>query len=152
MKSIPLTRGQFALVDDADYEQLSKFKWYARKTLNSWYAARSSYPRNKRCGIIYMHSEIAGFANVDHRDRNGLNNQRSNLRRATRSDQMANSKKRSVSIYRGVSKTRSRWFARIHRNGKATFLGVFDTPEKAARAYDEAAKKTHGQFANLNFV
>lgn len=152
MKTIKLTRGKVVLVDDADFHWLLQWKWYARKAPNTWYAGRSSYSDNGRCGIVYMHRQIMGFPKeVDHRNRNGLDNRRENLRVGHRSGQAANSRTRAKSIYRGVSKIRGKFFARIHKNGKAKYLGVFNTAIEAAKAFDRAALNLHGEFATLNF-
>lgn len=153
MKEIKLTRGQVALVDDADFEELSKFKWYARKHYHTWYAARSSYPVNKRCGIIYMHVQIMGFParEVDHRDRNGLHNWRKNLRAASRSQQMANSSRPNPTGYRGVTAHRNGFFVRITKDCVNHYLGYFSDKRAAALAYDKAAIRLHGEFAVLNF-
>ena len=89
---------------------------------------------------------------VDHRDNDGLNNRRSNLRMATRSQNMTN-KEYGVGIsgYRGVSRNGSRWRARVIHNNKEHHIGTFDTIEEAAKAYDQLAKELHGEFAMLNF-
>jgi len=92
---------------------------------------------------------------VDHEDRNYLNNQRSNLRLATKSQNQANSNLRidSTSGYKGVTwhVRIMRWQAKIQVRKTRIFLGYFKTPEEAARAYDKAAKRYFGEFANLNF-
>lgn len=91
---------------------------------------------------------------VDHRDHEGLNNTRTNLRLATRSQNSCNNKKTRgrSSKYKGVSRDkRGYWRAKIHFKGKHIFLGYFDNEIDAARAYDKAAKELHGEFAVLNF-
>lgn len=106
-----------------------------------------------------MHREILGLMpedpDVDHRDGEGLNNRRSNLRLVTNSQNNMNSQCRwgALSKYKGVSwhKRREKWQGRIKLNGKEIYLGYFDNEKKAARAYDEAAKKHFGEFARLNF-
>src|SRR5262245_15911057 len=100
MKQIPLTRGLFALVDDADFARLSQFKWNAIPGKKTWYAVRAS--KRKR---IWMHREVTGLlCQIDHRNQNGLDNTRENLRAATHSQNHANQSKRrgSRSQYRGV--------------------------------------------------
>lgn len=158
MKKIPLSgkrgKGKFALVDDADYEELSKFKWHlAAKE----YATRSFVKGDKTC-FIRMHRQITGFDLTDHHDGDGLNNQRYNLRDATNSKNTMNSKKRKncTSKYKGVSwKERDdRYYSSIVFEGKSIHLGTFKKDEEhlAALAYNSAAKEMFGEFARLNDV
>lgn len=89
---------------------------------------------------------------IDHINRNGLDNRRSNLRIATRSQQRANQLKRTHhTTYKGIFAWGNKWAARISYDNKKYHLGVFDFQEDAAKAYDEAARRLHGQFARLNF-
>jgi hypothetical protein len=90
---------------------------------------------------------------IDHKNRNGLDNQKSNLREATRSQNNANKKPTSFSSSRflGVSKRYSKWTARITKNGVTYDLGAFKIEDEAAKAYDNKAIELHGEFANLNF-
>lgn len=92
---------------------------------------------------------------VDHKDQNGLNNQKSNLRLCSKKENNSNTKSRenSSSKYLGVSyhKITFKWQASININNKQKYIGLFKTQEEAARAYDDLAKIHHGQFANLNF-
>lgn len=152
MKLIKLTQGKFAMVDDLDYIWLKKIKWHAKKNKNRFYAV-NGYPR------IYMHRLILGLSSddermPDHKDRNGLNNQRSNLRIATRTQNLQNSGARGASKYKGVSwDGTKKWHkARICVNGKIMNLGNFKNEADAAMAYNKAAKEHHGEFAYLNII
>lgn len=159
MKTIPLTQGKIALVSDADYSGLSQFKWYAYKNSkakrSSWYARRQVGPKGKQKTVL-MHRQILGFpkSEVDHKDRDGLNNQRSNLRLASDSNQMSNrlgSNRMAKSGFRGVCAHRRRFQVSIKVKGKSFYLGTFQSPKAAAEIYDLAAKRVFGQFAVLNF-
>jgi hypothetical protein len=159
MKQIQLTQGLVALVDDTDFEWLNQWKWHALKHRDTFYAARNSGGRLNR-KYIFMHRLILGIVDskieVDHEDLNGLNNSRSNLRQATRSQNAANipSRKNSSSKYLGVywDKSRQKWAAAITKNYKKTFLGYFENEHEAATAYNKAATEIHAEFANLNKV
>lgn len=158
MKEIPLTQGKAALVDDADYEWLMAMgKWYAFKHRNAWYAARMEVAGNKKKPIRMHRQIVSAPANilVDHEDGNGLNNTRSNLRFATNAQNGMNRgpQVNNTNAYKGVSfgKHHKTWRAQIQINGTVKHIGTFATPEIAARAYDEAAKRYFGDFAWLNF-
>ena len=148
---IPLKQGRFVIVDSADYEKLIKHNWTA--TIVTVYAVRIEKGKT-----IYMHNEImqpqAGLI-IDHKDHNGLNNSRVNLRLATRSQNSCNRKKRAgcSSKYIGVSmdKKTGKWQAAIMIEGTRIFLGNFDNEIAAAMAYDKAAILYHKEFASLNF-
>lgn len=151
MKTIPLTQNKFSQVDDEDFDELSKYKWHYLEG----YALRNEYNNGNR-KYVRMHREIICAPDeleVDHKDGNGLNNQRSNLRICTSSQNKMNRAphKDNSSGFKGVWKERRRWYSQIYFEGQYIFIGSFLTPEEAARAYDEAAKKYHGEFAKLNF-
>lgn len=155
MKEIPLTQGMVAIVDDEDYELVSRYKWFADrrgKYSIRYYACRKTYIDERRVNE-YMHHAILGHVRVDHKNGNGLDNRRENIRIATQSQNMANrrSQANSQSPYKGVRKVKLRWRAYIKPNEKPIHLGYFDTAEEAARAYDWAAKRIYGDFALLNF-
>ena len=159
MKEIKLSQGKVALVDDADYEWLSQWKWSFAKdhTNRTGYAQRAEGKRPDR-KIILMHREIMQTPSgmeVEHADLDGCNNQRYNLRNCTHAQNGMNGsvRKTNTSGFRGVSwnKGNKDWEARITISNKDFHLGCFDSPEDAARAYDQAAIRYFGEFANPNF-
>ena len=161
MRTIPLTQGQVAIVDDDDYPELMKFKWCAAwfPDSRSFRAIRGASLPSGRSQVILMHRDIMGAApgqDVDHANHDPLDNRKANLRICTRSQNSANRRKRShcSSPYKGVSwRARGRkWQARIHGPEGGTHLGYFKDPIDAARAYDQAARERWGEFAYTNDV
>lgn len=159
MKEIPLTQGRFTLVDDADYEQLNKQKWYAHQSRNVWYVRSNSLPVNDKQLSILMHRVILGLQHgdgkqVDYIDGDGLNNQRSNLRICTNAQNQHNRRQKVTgqSRFKGVTRHRQskRWIAQINRHSAQRYIGSFDTEEEAAEAYNEKARELHGEYAYLN--
>lgn len=143
---ISLGRGKFALIDEADRAPLSKFTWHCDS---------EGYAQGTVAGVhVRMHNFLLGRG-VDHRDGNRLNNQRSNLRRATSMQQNQNRPVRrgTRSGFKGVGfyAPGGTWRARIGVAGKTIWCRYFKTPEEAARAYDDAARQHFGEFARLNF-
>ncbi len=158
MKRIPLTQGMFALVDDEEFEEISKHKWCVTKKHRVSYVVRGT-ERNGRQKRIYMHRSVTNaLANmeIDHRDGNGLNNQKYNLRVCTHAENLQNQRKRiarKTSKYKGVSrdKVNKKWKAQIGTNHCTLNLGRYLLEEDAAKAYDCKAKELFGEFANTNF-
>jgi hypothetical protein len=154
MKEIPLSQGLTALVDDEDFDELSKYHWYACKCRGRFYARRKT-KKNRKSTTFYMHREIIKtHLHVDHWDGNGLNNQRKNLRPCTESQNQMNrrAQSNSVSGYKGVSwHTRTgKWRATIRIGGKHRELGFYRSKEEAAIAYNEAASQYFGEFSLAN--
>ena len=155
MKQIPLSQNKVALISDHRFDYLSQFNWSAVFDGWNWYAERTE-GENK----IKMHREIMGATDpmvfVDHRDNNGLNNQDENLRECTNAENQRNRGKawNNKSGFKGVSfdKKRYRYRAQIRAGSDPIFLGHFEDPKDAALAYNEAAKKYHGEFAFLNAI
>lgn len=162
MKTIPLTKGRVALVDDEDYERVSNHNWCAlnhstrNKTTYAYRLTKVSEKDISTKGVL-LHRFILGITDpkiqIDHNDLNGLNCQKYNMRIATSSQNNANKKGRGKSKYRGVSfhKASRKWVATIKKYKKQIHLGLFDSEDASAKAYDLKAKELHGEFANLNF-
>lgn len=155
MKKIRLSRGKFAIVDDEDFEILNQYKWYSDKKRYTFYAARNIPYILGGYRIIYMHNQILGLKGIDHKNGNGLDNQRSNLRSCTNQQNQMNrrSQKGSSSNYKGVSwhKRAKKWMSQICISGKHIYIGIFTSEIQAALAYDSEAIKLCGEFAKLNF-
>lgn len=154
MKLIPLSRGLSAKVDDADFEEVCRHKWYASTT---GYAVRNALV-DGRVTTVKMHRILTSAQpglEVDHIDGDRLNNQRANLRPANRTENLRNSMKRGrTSRFKGVYwlTANGRWRAKIKADGRYVHLGLFDHEESAARAYDDAARTYFGEFARTNFT
>ena len=148
MKLISLTQGKFAVVDDEDFGRVCQHFWRAVKRYRCWYA--------HNIVVGYLHRFVLGVegrTHVDHKDRNGLDCRRSNLRLATQSQNMANAAKqaKATSKYKGVYKhsQRSGWVAQIRHNHVVT-TKWFKTEKEAARQYDIWSESFFGEFARHN--
>lgn len=157
MRRIPLTRGQFAIVDDADFDCLNQWSWQAAEYLPGSFRAKRGIWKNGRVGTIFMHRQILGFPQgkqIDHRNGDALDNQRSNLRVCDVSKNASNRRliaTNNRSGFKGVSRRDGCWRAQIQCNHRNYFLGSFASAVEAAKAHDRAAVEAFGEFARVNF-
>ncbi len=159
VKHIPLTQGKFAIVDDEDYDYLMQWKWFAAKDKNTYYAKRNQVVAEIKFGekrtTLSMHRIIMKTPigmEVDHRDHNGINNRKKNMRNCSHMHNLQN--KISIigtSQYKGVYKRGCKWIAAIRHNRKIRHIGIYLSEETAAKAYDEKAVECFGAFAHTNF-
>jgi hypothetical protein len=154
-RRIPLNKGRFAVVDAADFEMLSHWKW---SLVGNGYAVRFVVQSNGKQVCIYMHRMVAlpdPGEQVDHINHDTLDNRRCNLRTCSGSENASNGapNPRNTSGFRGVtwSRRKQKWVAQIHHQRRGRFLGEFHDPVAAALAYDAAAREMHGAFAVPNF-
>ena len=153
MKLIQLTQGQFAMVDDDMFDDLNRYKWFANWHYNSFYTVRGVRINGKKKALL-MHRVVMNAQDsdiIDHIDGVTLNNQKSNLRFCTASQNQHNRKINSnnTTEFKGVSPNGKGYKAQIQLNGKRTYLGIRDTPEEAYELYKEASKKYHGEFGRV---
>ena len=162
MKTIPLTRGQEAIVDDSDFEWLNQWIWKALVSScgHGYYAVRrcrAAETRTTGAQCVLMHRQILGLVHgdvrqADHINGDRLDNRRVNLRIATPAQNQANTglPAHNSSGFKGVSIARSsRWKAQLSVNNRNVVIGTFDTPEEAYAAYCSAIIKYRGEFARL---
>lgn len=167
-KFIPLNYGgevvDLAAVDECDYAQLMVCPWNLVISREGIRYARRGERVHGIYYHIFMHQIVMAMMldlgptnytirGVDHKDWDGLNNRRGNLRQATTSQNASNKKKTrdNSTGYKGVAIFHDRFRARIARHGKTYYLGVYHTAKEAAYVYDKAAIRLHGEFAVLNF-
>lgn len=160
MKLIELSKGQYAKVSDIDFDFLNQWSWYA-----CFYPKRGKYTANRRFFdkkldkrvTLYMHRLILNAPeglDVDHKNHDPLDNQRENLRLATRSQNNANARAYNGRKYRGIywNPVVKRWYAQIRHLRKSYYIGCYRNPEDAARAYNKVAIEKFGEFIMLNEV
>ena len=157
MKQISLTHDKVALVDDEDYIIACQYQWYPVKGKHTWYAT-TQCKINGKYKTLYLHRLIMQASSemeVDHRDGDGLNCLRNNMRLCRPLDNNRNRRiqKGNKSGYKGVRwHPRQKWEAAISVKNKLIYLGLFEQKEDAAIAYNEAAKIHYGEFARLNEI
>lgn len=154
---IQLTKGYVTVVDDQDAD-LAEYNWCALKDSRQVYAKRVTHNKTILLHRVVLERKmgrpLSRGIECDHKDGNGLNNQRSNLRPSTKSQNQVNSRDRKrTSCFRGVSYNGYGWVARIGgENCRTLYLGTFTTEKDAASAYNKAAQEMFGPFARLNKV
>lgn len=156
MKEVRLSQGLVALVDDDDFDMVSAYSWCVRKDGNTHYAVGGGVYKGVDTRRL-MHRLILGVSSdamVDHKDGNGLNCQKSNLRLCTNAQNQYNQPKRrgTTSKYKGVRLKEGKYEAQIRTNLGRKYLGRFTQEADAAEAYNKAALIYHGEFANLNTI
>lgn len=143
---VALTHGRFALVDEEDWAKISHHTWQAVRDKGGW-VARTNLGRSVRATMQQL---IMGYRHgheIDHRNRNTLDNRRENLRWATRPQNGANRALPNAIGYKGVAKVGHRFRTTIGIGGRSKYLGMYATPEEAHQAYRVAAKEAWGEFA-----
>jgi len=150
-KTIPLSKGAFAIVDAENYDEFSKLTWHL--SCNGYAEHSIRLPKGKKANIFMHHLVLTtpkGYF-TDHKNLNKLDNRKENLRLATKSGNASNSHVKSCSRTKvkgvGLHSPTGLYRARITKNGKEHHLGLFNTIEEAGAAYAEAAPKHHGEFA-----
>jgi AP2-like factor (euAP2 lineage) len=156
MKEIQLTKGYVALVDDEDFERVNQFKWCADVHPHTVYGTRSVRTPEGKKTTQSLHRFVSGVTDpeteVDHKDHNGLNCQRYNLRPCTHQQNLCSRQKlKGVSQFKGVSWDYNKWRAEIKLNGKTVVLGRYVSENEAAAAYKDAAVQHFGEFTNTAF-
>lgn len=150
VRHIALTKGKFAIVDAADFDYLSGFRWHAKESRGRFYAATVIDGKSVAMHQLLM-APPPGMV-VDHIDGNGLNNRRDNLRICTPQQNRRNTRpRRKSSAFLGVSRCGDKFKARIKHDRHELYLGLFTDEIEAAKARDRKAKKLFGPFAWLNF-
>ena len=139
-----------AIIDAEDKHKVDRFKWHITRGKTSFYVGRST-----KCNPRLLHNLLIGNfdgTDIDHIDGNPLNNRKSNLRPATRSQNNVNSgiNKNNTSGFKGVAKSRDRWLAQTSKKGQHIYIGVFQSKIEAAKAYDKKAEELFGEFAVTN--
>jgi hypothetical protein len=158
-RRIYLGQNEYTIVEPADYYAFSKYNWILIRCNKKPYAVSEFKIGRKKTKRVYLHRAIMKAPKrrlIDHRNCDGLDNRRANLRFATYAQNLANrakTKSKTTSKYRGVSfnKVGKKWGATIGWRHKTRWIGWFENEIDAAKAYDKAARKYYKDFASLNF-
>lgn len=159
---IPLTQNKFTIIDDEDFPVVMNYKWYAKKVnkKNKYYVYTNGYNQLGNKKKLMIHRIIMNIQDpnikIDHINSNSLDNRQCNLRICGHSQNSRNRilNKNNTTGYKGIfyRKSKNWWESHIKYNTKKIHLGVFKTKEEAAEAYNQAAVKYFGEFANLNII
>lgn len=148
-----LTQGLFTILDAKDYPKIRQYKWYARKTPYTFYASTNVNNSGKR-KTIQLHRAITDAPigmEVDHKDRNGLNNTRANLRVCTKEENQHNAsiRKDNTSGFKGIywMKSSSAWAVSIQAYGKRIYCGIYKSKNEAILVRDKKIRELHKDFA-----
>ncbi len=148
---VPLTQGKTTLVDADDLDKVGNYQWSALKGRHTFYAFRQTRIDGKQKSVRLHRLIVRGAPEVDHKDGDGLNNRRHNLRAATRANNAANvgRYRTNTSGIKGVSfcEARGKWLAQISVDGKRINLGRYDSKDEAATVYAQAEREYKGEFA-----
>lgn len=154
MKEIPLTRGLFAIVDDEDFEEINKHKWFAQRYSKSSYLCYAARRESITFRLILMHRQIMKTPkgmDCDHINHNTLDNQKSNLRNCTHKENLMNTKVHFDNKLgeKGITLTSSNTYqVRLYKDGKSIYNKKFKTLDEAKKARDKITEIHHGSFAN----
>jgi hypothetical protein len=157
MKTVPVGKSHSAMLDDSDFPLVLRYKWNLLRGANGRLYAYRWWLEGRKRRYEYLHHLLMGHNRIDHRNRNGLDCQRANMRVASRSQNAANSKlpANNTTGFKGVKWCTETyrlkpWQAQITVDGEFKSLGYYATPEEAAAAYVQAAKKYFGEFARFH--
>lgn len=157
MIEIELTQGYKSVIDNEDYELVKNYKWHVFHGHAGVKYAATKIRINNRKTTLFLHRLLLGLKHgdrrkADHKDLNGLNNTRDNLRicNNVQSNQNRGKQKRTRSGFKGVYIDKSKYRVNVNINGKLIHIGMFDNPIDAARAYDEQIIRHYGEFAKTN--
>lgn len=162
MIEFPLSQGKFAIIDDDDYYRVNAMAWHAYRSshakLDLWYAKHTIAHGDGTYSCMSMHRFIMNspspLVQVDHKNNNGLDNRKENLRVCSITQNQGNSRKRknTTSKYKGASwcERLSKWQAAIQHNRNRQYIGIYESEEDAAMAYDLKAISLFGEFAKTN--